>query len=52
MPPAGERASRLYRVLPFYIACFLVNLPVEAVPQIAQNIVVYYMCPPGCAAVR
>jgi ABC-type multidrug transport system ATPase subunit len=38
-----ERAARLYKVLPFYIACFIVSLPVEALPQIASNAVIYYM---------
>jgi hypothetical protein len=38
-----ERAARLYSVFPFYVSCFLVSLPVEAVPQIAANAVIYFM---------
>jgi len=38
-----ERASRLYAIFPFYISNLIVTLPIEAIPQIANNVLVYYM---------
>jgi ABC-type multidrug transport system ATPase subunit len=38
-----ERASKLYPVLPFYLATFLVALPLELLPQMATGSVIYYM---------
>jgi ABC-type multidrug transport system ATPase subunit len=42
-----ERANRLYAILPFYISNLLVSLPLEALPQLANNLVVYYMADLG-----
>lgn len=38
-----ERVSGLYGALPFYVATFLVSLPLEVVPQVAYGSVIYYM---------
>jgi ABC-type multidrug transport system ATPase subunit len=38
-----ERASKLYPVLPYYLATFLVALPLELLPQIICGAVIYYM---------
>lgn len=38
-----ERASRMYRVLPYYVANFMVNLPIELLPQLVFGSIVYHM---------
>jgi len=38
-----ERANRLYSVLPFYVSCMLVMLPIEAEPQLITNGILFFM---------
>lgn len=38
-----ERANRLYSILPFYISCMMVMLPIEAVPQLITSAILFFM---------
>jgi len=38
-----ERANRLYPVLPFYFSTLLCVLPLEVIPQILNNLLIFYM---------
>ena len=38
-----ERASNMYPVLPYYVATFLVNIPLEALPALVYSAIVYFM---------
>lgn len=38
-----ERACRLYAVFPFYLSNLIVSLPIQAIPILANNVVVFYM---------
>jgi len=38
-----DRANKLYGVLPFYVSQFLVSLPFEIVPALANGAIVYFM---------
>lgn len=38
-----ERANRLYSIFPFYLSCLMVILPIEALPQLANNIILFFM---------
>eukprot|EP00933_Yihiella_yeosuensis_P038428 TRINITY_DN32360_c0_g1_i1.p1 TRINITY_DN32360_c0_g1~~TRINITY_DN32360_c0_g1_i1.p1 ORF type:complete len:644 (+),score=106.78 TRINITY_DN32360_c0_g1_i1:59-1990(+) len=38
-----DRANRLYSVLPFYLSSFLVTVPIELFPSVANLAIVYYM---------
>lgn len=39
-----ERANRLYPILPFYLSTIIVLIPLEIIPQIIQNAIMFYMC--------
>jgi len=39
-----ERANRLYPILPFYLSTIIVLVPLELVPQLMQNAIMFYMC--------
>jgi ABC-type multidrug transport system ATPase subunit len=38
-----ERAARLYEIFPFYAAAFMVNLPLEILPQFLNGSIIYFM---------
>jgi ABC-type multidrug transport system ATPase subunit len=38
-----ERANRLYSVLPFYVSCLMVMLPIECLPQLFANAILFFM---------
>merc|ERR1712100_741755 len=38
-----ERSANLYGVLPFYLAAFVVNLPLEVIPGFVNGSVMYFM---------
>lgn len=38
-----DRANRLYHIFPFYLSSMAVMLPIETVPQILTNVVLFFM---------
>jgi len=38
-----ERANRLYAVFPFYVSSMIVTLPIEAIPQMMYNAIIFFM---------
>jgi ABC-type multidrug transport system permease subunit len=38
-----ERANRLYAVFPFYLSSLITILPIEAIPQLVYNAIVFFM---------
>lgn len=38
-----ERANRLYSIFPFYLSCLMVILPIEALPQLVNNMILFFM---------
>eukprot|EP00928_Gymnodinium_smaydae_P086947 TRINITY_DN7132_c0_g3_i1.p1 TRINITY_DN7132_c0_g3~~TRINITY_DN7132_c0_g3_i1.p1 ORF type:complete len:650 (+),score=131.60 TRINITY_DN7132_c0_g3_i1:69-1952(+) len=38
-----ERANRLYSVFPFYVSSLMVMLPIEALPQLINNAIMFFL---------